>query len=80
MSKVMVITGTRKGIGRYLAEYYLEKGITVIGCSRSETDLCHENYEHFCLDVADEDAVIKMVNDVYKRARKIDYLINYLVT
>ena len=76
MSKLMVITGTRKGIGRYLAEYYLDKGITVIGCSRSETDLCHENYEHFCLDVSDERAVKKMISSVSKKYQKIDYLIN----
>ena len=25
-NKVMVITGTRKGIGKYLAEYYIKKG------------------------------------------------------
>ena len=37
--KVMVITGTRKGIGRYLSEYYLDKNFIVIGCSRSETEL-----------------------------------------
>ena len=76
MCKVLVITGTRKGIGRYLAEYYLEKGIIVIGCSRSETDLCHENYEHFCLDVSDERAVKKMISSVSKKYQKIDYLIN----
>ena len=76
MSRVMVITGNRKGIGRYLAEYYLEKGIIVIGCSRSETDLYHENYEHYCLDVSDERAVKKMISSVSKKYQKIDYLIN----
>ena len=28
---VMIITGTRKGIGRFLAEYYVDKGFIVIG-------------------------------------------------
>lgn len=76
MNKVMVITGARTGIGRYLAEYYLKKDHKVIGCSRSETDLTHENYEHFCLDVADEKSVKKMVSSVAKKYRRIDYLIN----
>ena len=62
--KVMVITGTRKGIGRYLSEYYLDKGFIVIGCSRSESDLTHGDYEHFCLDVADEKAVNKMISAI----------------
>lgn len=76
MNRVMIITGTRKGIGRYLSEYYLEKGLQVIGCSRSETDLVHETYEHFCLDVSDEKAVKKMISTVSKKYKKIDYLIN----
>jgi len=76
MNRVMVITGTRKGIGRYLAEYYLEKKLMVIGCSRSESDLKHENYEHFCLDVADELAVKRMILSVYRARKRIDYLLN----
>jgi len=76
MNKVIVITGTRKGIGRYLTEYYLKKNMTVIGCSRSETDLVNTNYKHFCLDVSDEKAVRKMVYSISKQYGKIDYLIN----
>jgi len=76
MNKIMIITGTRKGIGRYLAEYYLGKGMTVIGCSRDASDLQHTNYEHYCLDVADEKAVQKMVSSVAKKHKRVDYLIN----
>jgi 3-oxoacyl-[acyl-carrier protein] reductase len=76
MNKVMVITGTRKGIGRYLSEYYLSKDFKVIGCSRSESNLDNGNYEHFCLDVSDEKAVKKMISSVAKKHKKIDYLIN----
>ena len=38
---VMIITGTRKGIGKYLAEYYTQNGFSVIGCSRDNIDLVH---------------------------------------
>jgi 3-oxoacyl-[acyl-carrier protein] reductase len=76
MSEVMVITGTRKGIGRYLAEYYVAKGYQVIGCSRSEMDCDIEGYEHFCLDVADEHAVQKMMRQVRKKYGRIDILLN----
>ncbi|NJO91916.1 MAG: SDR family oxidoreductase, partial [Chloroflexia bacterium] len=74
--KVMIITGSRKGIGKYMAEYYLEKGFRVIGCSRGESDLVHENYEYEQLDVADEKAVKKFVAGIAKKYGKIDYLIN----
>ena len=36
---VMLITGTRKGIGRFLAEHYLSVGWRVAGCSREQSDL-----------------------------------------
>jgi len=76
MSEVMLITGTRKGIGRYLVDYYLERGYTVVGCSRSEMDDAPEGYEHYCLDVSDEKAVQKMVRSVIKNHGRIDILIN----
>lgn len=73
---IILITGDRKGIGRYLSEYYLEKGMTVIGCSRSETDLKHKNYQHFCLDVSDEKAVKKMYSEIRQTYGRLDVLIN----
>ncbi len=74
--ETMVITGTRKGIGRYLAEYYVGKGYNVIGCSRSAADYELENYEHYELDVADEKAVGKMVRSVARDHGGIDILLN----
>jgi len=76
MTGVMLITGTRKGIGRYLAEYYIERDYFVIGCSRGEAEFGHPNYHHFCLDVADERAVSQMFNEIRKQHQKLDVLIN----
>ena len=73
---IILVTGDRKGIGRYLSEYYLEKGMTVIGCSRSETDLKHKNYQHFCLDVSDEQTVKKMYREIRQTHGRLDVLIN----
>jgi 3-oxoacyl-[acyl-carrier protein] reductase len=75
-SRVMVITGTRKGIGRYLAEYYLDRGWTVAGCSREASDLQHERYVHYCADVADESAARKMFVDLQRRFGRLDALLN----
>lgn len=73
---VIMITGTRKGIGRYMAEQYLERGAVVIGCSRSESDLEHAAYHHFCLDISDESSVKKMFAAVRKTFGGLDILIN----
>src|SRR3974377_2227010 len=75
-SKVMLITGTRKGIGRYLAEYYLERGWKVVGCSRKECDLVHESYKHYCLDVFDETAVRKMFLETNREFERLDAVLN----
>lgn len=76
MDRVIIITGTRKGIGRYLSEQYLNEGDIVYGCSRRESDLKHDNYHHTRLDVSDEKAVIDFVRSVYKEQKHIDILIN----
>lgn len=76
MGRVIIITGTRKGIGRYLAEQYLKEGDIVYGCSRRECDIEHINYHHVRLDVSDEADVIAFVRNVYKEQKHIDVLIN----
>lgn len=72
----MIITGTRKGIGRYLAEHYTQNGFIVIGCSRDNVNFELNNYQHYCLDVSDESLVKKMFKEVRKKYGRLDVLIN----
>jgi 3-oxoacyl-[acyl-carrier protein] reductase len=74
--KQIVITGTRKGIGRSLAEHYLAEGWGVIGCSRGESSIEHAQYRHYALDVSDESAVIKMARNVKRQVGAVDALLN----
>lgn len=74
--KQIVITGTRKGIGRSLAEHYLAEGWGVIGCSRGESSIEHAQYRHYALDVSDESAVIKMARNVKREVGAVDALLN----
>lgn len=76
MARVIVVTGTRKGIGKELSEYYLANGDIVVGCSRGESTINHENYRHFELDVSDEKSVIKMIRTTKKEFHRIDVLLN----
>ncbi len=76
MSRIVLITGTRSGIGRHLAEHYLAQGDTVVGCSRTPTDLVADGYTHHCLDVADEAPVLELFRDIRERHSRIDVLIN----
>jgi 3-oxoacyl-[acyl-carrier protein] reductase len=73
---VTLITGTRKGIGRSLAEYYVARGHRVYGCSRQDSGITAPNYRHFCLDVTDEKEVRRMFSDVRRDAGRLDHVVN----
>lgn len=73
---VLLVTGSRKGIGRYLAEHYLKQGYLVEGCSRGQLDLGDKNYHHHEVDVADEKSVRGMIADITKRHGRIDVVLN----
>ncbi|MEE2821820.1 MAG: SDR family oxidoreductase [Acidobacteriota bacterium] len=73
---VMLITGSRKGLGLHLTEHYLKKGFRVIGCSRGPAEIKSADYQHFCLDIADEPAVKKMFSAIRKDYGNLDVLIN----
>lgn len=74
--KTIVITGTRKGIGRYLSEVFLDRGWRVVGCSRGASDLSHDDYDHYELDVSDEKAVVAMMQAVRRSHGRVDALLN----
>jgi 3-oxoacyl-[acyl-carrier protein] reductase len=73
---IILVTGTRKGIGRSLVEHYLEQGWVVLGCSRGPVDFEHERYTHFCVDVADEKNVTAMFTTLAKTHGSLDALVN----
>lgn len=52
----ILITGTSDGIGRATAEYFLERGHSVVGFDRKPPALLHPNYRHEILDICDADA------------------------
>ena len=76
IDRVILITGTRKGLGLFLAQHYLAQGYRVVGCSRSPCDLVADDYEHHCLDVGDEAAVTDMMGKIRHRHGRLDALIN----
>jgi 3-oxoacyl-[acyl-carrier protein] reductase len=74
--RIVVITGTSRGIGRGLARHFLRQGDRVCGCSRGPAGWRHAGYRHFALDVAEEKAVVSMVRAVMAEHGRIDALIN----
>ena len=69
----VVITGTSQGIGKRIAELFLQKGHSVIGIDRQVASLEHENYTHVQCDVRDE---LPEIADVEILVNKADIDIN----
>jgi len=75
LDTIMVITGTSRGIGKGIAEYFLSKGLIVAGCSRSVTTITHEKYHHTEVDLTDEIQVQKWARKLRTDLKKIDVLV-----
>ena len=77
LTKTILITGTSRGIGKFLALHYHKLGYNVIGCSRAQL---HEeigrNYHHFSVDITNEIQVIEMFSEIKSNFSALDYLIN----
>lgn len=74
--ELVLITGTRKGIGNYLAHYFVNRGNIVIGCSRDTVDFELNNYTHYLVDVSNEEQVKRMIVEIQKQYGRLDILIN----
>ena len=73
---VTLITGTRKGIGRFLAAHYCGQGHRVYGCSRGEPNWELDGYTHFQADVADEKQVRGIFAAIRRDEGRLDNLLN----
>jgi 3-oxoacyl-[acyl-carrier protein] reductase len=74
--RVVLVTGTRTGIGRYLAEHFLGQGLAVVGLSRGPCDLQGESYRHFTVDVTREAELKRLFVEVRREHGRLDILVN----
>ena len=74
--KVLLVTGSSRGIGRYIAEHYCTLDYTVIGCSRNGGTINHSNYHHICLDISLEKEIIDLVKCIRQKFKRLDVLVN----
>ncbi|MBC2657498.1 SDR family oxidoreductase [Pseudomonas sp. MSSRFD41] len=73
---LILVTGTRTGLGRMLVKHLIGKGHTVIGCSRRDAAKMPPGYMHFNVDLTDSRSVSAMFHAIRKRYGFIDALIN----
>ena len=74
--KILLISGTSKGLGTDLSKYFIKKNFAVYGCSRNKLNLNSKLYNHSVFDVNSDVEIRKWVEKIYKKHKRIDYLIN----
>ncbi len=74
--KIVLVTGSRRGVGRLIAEHFLEGGAKVIGFSRGEASIEHPSYTHFCVDISDAQAVQNVFMALSKQKLNLHILVN----
>jgi 3-oxoacyl-[acyl-carrier protein] reductase len=72
---VLAITGTSRGIGLGMAQYFVQRGYQVAGCSRGQTELSADNYLHMTVDVTDEKQVRSWIRAIKGQYGRVDVLV-----
>lgn len=86
-NKIMLITGCNRGIGKEIVNYFANLGVNIIMTYHNKKedtikleneikDKYHINIESYYLDLSSEESVNNLYNEISKKYKKIDYLIN----
>ena len=73
---VVLVTGARRGIGRFLAAHFVSQGAHVVGCSREEIDWQADGFRGFVADVSVEEDVKALMRAVRQEFARLDVVIN----
>ena len=75
--KVVLITGSSRGVGLELTKHFIKNGATVIGMSKGISTFKDNRYEHYSVDIGNPDSISECFKkNIRNTVNKIDIVIN----
>jgi 3-oxoacyl-[acyl-carrier protein] reductase len=74
--KVVLVTGSRRGVGKSISDHFLEHGATVLGFAKGETTIDHPRYQHFQVDVGNPAEVQSAFGQIGRTTKSVHVVIN----
>ena len=74
--KLALVTGSRRGVGRMIAEHFLRNEGHVVGFARGESSIDHPNYHHLQVDIGDPSSVQRGFAELKKVAQTVHIVVN----
>ncbi|MBK6854519.1 MAG: SDR family oxidoreductase [Burkholderiales bacterium] len=74
--RVVLVTGSSRGVGRLITDHFLGAGAQVIGVARGASDLQHQNYRHRQVDVSDATAIQALFVSLRVEGTAVDIVVN----
>lgn len=74
--RTALVTGSRRGVGKLIADHFLEQGALVVGFAKGESTIDHAAYHHVQVDLADAAAIGPAFALLRQSATSIDIVVN----
>jgi NAD(P)-dependent dehydrogenase (short-subunit alcohol dehydrogenase family) len=75
-NKIVFVTGSSGQIGNAIVKLYLNLGCKVYGLDINRSSLKHKNFFFNRIDITNDKEVKKIIENIFKKHKKIDVLIN----
>jgi 3-oxoacyl-[acyl-carrier protein] reductase len=74
--KVVLVTGSRRGVGRAITDHFLKHGAAVIGFAKGERNIDHPSYQHYQVDVGAPAEVQAAFGQIGRAVKAVHIVIN----